>query len=64
MVGISKCGYEMRKEAEATKPVNVGKKILAKRSKSKKTPRKAAFSEENERLVEQAEDAEKNHEDS
>ena len=30
MVGISKCGYEMRKEAEATKAVNLGKKILGK----------------------------------
>jgi len=30
MVGISKYGYEMRKEAEATKPEITGKKILDK----------------------------------
>jgi hypothetical protein len=40
MVGISKYGYEMRKEAEATKPVVTGKKILDKLlTPSKSTPR-------------------------
>jgi hypothetical protein len=44
MVGISKYGYEMRKEAEATKPEVTGKKILDKlltpsKSTSRPSPR-------------------------
>jgi hypothetical protein len=38
MVGISKYGYEMRKEADATKPSVTGKKILDKLLTAYKTP--------------------------